>query len=208
MLRTAQPQQSHEPGRNARHPALATYVYSSLPVQATALCTHAPLRVAVPTTALLPLRRSQRPRPSGSGRCVVCALPTQAVRAHARRPIVWRMHARSTRSLRRAGCCLQPAVVESADAHVSISNTQLPRFAVEFAAPPLHVQSIDQHDSEQREVLNRQERLPRHRLERTLVRPTRSPHRGALPVPCNVLCSVGRVGPLHTQAPWEEQPEV
>ena len=29
--------------------------------------------------------------------------------------IVWHMHARSTRSLHRPGCCLQPAVVDSAD---------------------------------------------------------------------------------------------
>ncbi len=37
LLRTAQPQQRDEPGRNARHPALPTYVSRSLPLQATAL---------------------------------------------------------------------------------------------------------------------------------------------------------------------------
>ena len=52
LLRTAQPQQSHGPGRNAKHPPLPTYVSSSLPVHATALCTHAPMRTAAPPTAL------------------------------------------------------------------------------------------------------------------------------------------------------------
>ena len=51
LLRTAQPQQSHGPGRNAKHPPLPTYVSSSLPVHA-ALCTHAPMRTAAPPTAL------------------------------------------------------------------------------------------------------------------------------------------------------------
>jgi hypothetical protein len=56
---------------------------SSLLVQATVLCTHAPMRRAVPPTALLGcllLRRSQRPRPSGSGRsrCLCSAHPGRA----------------------------------------------------------------------------------------------------------------------------------
>ena len=55
MLRTAQPQQSHEPGRNAKHPPLLhtppTYVSSSFPVKATALLTHAPMRRAVTRAA-------------------------------------------------------------------------------------------------------------------------------------------------------------
>ena len=71
---------------------------------------------------------------AGPGRCVVCALPTRAVRAHARRPIVWRMQARSNRSLHRPGCCLQSfAVAESADTHMDTSIDQLPQ----PAAPPL-----------------------------------------------------------------------
>ena len=73
---------------------------------------------------------------AGPAVAAVHALPTQAVRAHAHHPIVTvrHMHARSTRSLHRPGCCLQPAVVESADAHshMSISHTQLPQ----PAAPP------------------------------------------------------------------------
>ena len=63
---------------------------SSLLVQATVLCTHAPMRRAVPPTALrgrLPLRRSQRPWPStGRSHCLCSArpgaLPTQAVCVH------------------------------------------------------------------------------------------------------------------------------
>jgi hypothetical protein len=45
LIRTAQPQQSHEAGRSAKHPPVLTYVSSSVPVHATALCTHAPMRV-------------------------------------------------------------------------------------------------------------------------------------------------------------------
>ena len=55
MLWTAQPQPRHEPGRNAKHPpllhTLPTYVSSSLPVKATALLTHAPMRRAVTRAA-------------------------------------------------------------------------------------------------------------------------------------------------------------
>ena len=96
------------------------------------------MRRAVPPTALslLPLRRSQRPRPSRSDRscCLCSAHPGRACtctpphRVH----IVWHMNAISTRSLHRTGCCLQPAVVESSDARMSTSIEQLPQ----PAAPP------------------------------------------------------------------------
>ena len=53
LLRTAQPQQSYhsKSGRNAEHAPLPTYVSSSLPVKATALVTHAPMRRAVTRAA-------------------------------------------------------------------------------------------------------------------------------------------------------------
>ena len=53
LLRTLQPQQSlhSQPGGNAEHPPLPTYVSSSLPVKATALVTHAPMRRAVTRAA-------------------------------------------------------------------------------------------------------------------------------------------------------------
>ena len=53
LLRTAQPQQSYhsQSGGNAEHPPLPTYVSSSLPVKATALLTHAPMRRAVTRAA-------------------------------------------------------------------------------------------------------------------------------------------------------------
>ncbi len=53
LLRTLQPQQSlhSQPGRNAEHAPLPTYVSSSLPVEATALVTHAPMRRAVTQAA-------------------------------------------------------------------------------------------------------------------------------------------------------------
>ncbi len=69
LLRTAQPKQSGEPHwqeKTQSVPALPEEVPSFLPVQATALCTHAPMRRNVLPTALrgrlplLPLRRSQR----------------------------------------------------------------------------------------------------------------------------------------------------
>jgi hypothetical protein len=53
LLRTLQPQQSlhSQPGGNAEHPPLPTYVSSSLPVEATALLTHAPMRRALTRAA-------------------------------------------------------------------------------------------------------------------------------------------------------------
>ena len=83
LLRTSPPQQSDQSGWNAEQPPLPTNVSSSLPLQATAICTHAPMRRAVPPTALwgrLLLRRSQRPQPSrsGRGRCLCSAHPGRA----------------------------------------------------------------------------------------------------------------------------------
>ena len=78
QLRTARPQQSHDPGRSARHPPLPTYVSSSLPVHATASARMR--RCARPCHRLRcgAACRSQRPRPSRSGRghcpCLTCAL--------------------------------------------------------------------------------------------------------------------------------------
>ena len=53
LLRTLQPQQSYhsQSGGNAEHPPLPTYVSRSLPVKATALLTHAPMRRAVTRAA-------------------------------------------------------------------------------------------------------------------------------------------------------------
>ncbi len=53
LLWTLQPQQSlhSQPGGNAEHPPLPTYVSSSLPVEATALLTHAPMRKALTPAA-------------------------------------------------------------------------------------------------------------------------------------------------------------
>jgi hypothetical protein len=53
LLRTLQPQQSYhsESGGNAEHPPLPTYVSSYLPVEATALLMHAPMRRAVTRAA-------------------------------------------------------------------------------------------------------------------------------------------------------------
>jgi hypothetical protein len=77
-------------------PPLPTYFSSSLPVQATALSPHAPMRRAVTRTALWgrlppqPLRRSQCPRPSRFSRgrcpCLRCALRSRpCVHMHATR---------------------------------------------------------------------------------------------------------------------------
>ena len=105
------------------------------------------MRRAVPPTALslLPLRRSQRPRPSRSDRscCLCSAHPGRACtctpphRVH----IVWHMNAISTRSLHRTGCCLQPAVVESSDTRMSTSIEQLPQSAAP-RLPASHASAI------------------------------------------------------------------
>ncbi len=64
------------------------------------------------------------------------AAPSCAHRVANRVHMVWHMRARSTRSTRslhRPGCCLQPAVVESADARINTIIEPLPQ----PAAPPL-----------------------------------------------------------------------
>ena len=73
-----------------------------------ALCTHAPLRVAVPTTALLPLRRSQRPRPSGSRplRCLCSAHPGRTCTCTPPQRVA---HARSIDSIAASGRLLSAA---------------------------------------------------------------------------------------------------
>jgi hypothetical protein len=77
LLRTLHPQQSYhsESGGNAAHPPLPTYVSSYLPVEATALLTHAPMRRAV-TRAATALRYT-------AVRCASCALEGTVLRCSA-----------------------------------------------------------------------------------------------------------------------------
>ncbi len=100
----------------AEQPPLPTYVPSSLPLQVTALCTHAPMRRwmhgAVPLTALWGRLRCAdlsvpRPSRSGRGRCLCAAHPGHACactpphRVH----IVWHI------ALDRLDRCIDPAAV-------------------------------------------------------------------------------------------------
>ncbi len=84
LLQTSTPEQSNHSGRTAK------CVSSSLPVQDTALCMHAAMRRAVPPTALwgrlplLPLRRTQRPRPS---RCMILRRRPRHVKNTNQRPV-------------------------------------------------------------------------------------------------------------------------
>ena len=116
LLRTAQPQQRDEPGRNARHPALPTYVSSSVPLQATALL-HACADAQGLTTDCAvgpPATTVAAPISASAAVAVVYALPTQIMRAHARHPIVWRMHAAPSCgacTLDRLDRCIDPAAV-------------------------------------------------------------------------------------------------
>ena len=108
LLRTAQPQQSDESGRNAKHPpllhTLPTYVSSSLPVKATALLTHAPMRRAV-TRAATALRYT--------------ALRCAAVRWKALRCAALRLHCTCTAP------CSALAVVAVVYAHCTRAHAAL-----------------------------------------------------------------------------------
>ena len=127
LLRMSQPEQSDHSSRNAKDTPLPTYVSSTLPSR---LLRFARMRRCTGPCQRLRCGAGCRrcrfadlsvrgPRPSRSGCSRLCS-------AHARRtctpPIMWHFHSRSTRSMHRLGCCMQPAVMESTDAPLASAS--------------------------------------------------------------------------------------
>ena len=144
LLRTSPPQQSDQSGRNRRatsSPDVCPKLLALAGYCALHACADAPMDARGRTTdcavgppAAVPI--SAFHGRAGPAVAVVCALPTQAVRAHARRPIVCTScgTSRSIDSIAASTRLLSAARrLESADTRINTSIEPLPQ----PAAPPL-----------------------------------------------------------------------